>query len=100
MSIKVLTVETSAWNADDINNALVLGEFADESEALAEIWRDLVQKKHYRAYLLFRRHRLVKFWRKPVGIVWAGMHKGIPRMYQEPLDETAEKKAAKLYWAH
>lgn len=97
MSIKVLTVETKAWNADDINQASLLGEFADESEALTEIWRDLVEKRHYRAYLLFRRHPLLKFWRRPAGIVWAGLHQGLPRMYQEPLDELAEKKATKLY---
>ncbi len=97
MPIKVLTVESSAWNADDIGHALLLGEYADESEALTEIWRDVVQKRQHRAYLLFRHHPWVKFWRKPVSIVWGGLHKGMPRIYQEPLDESAEKKAAKLY---
>jgi len=97
MTIKVLTVETSAWNADDIKHAQILGEFAEESEALTEIWRDLVQKKHYQAYLLFRRHAWIKYWQTPVAIVWTGLHKGMPRMYQEPLDVAAQKKAAKLY---
>ena len=53
MGIKVLTVDTSSWNADIINQAIVLGEHADEGEALTGIWRDL----QYRAYLLFHRRR-------------------------------------------
>ncbi len=97
MTIKVLTVESSAWHADDIKQALFLGEFADESEALTEIWQDLVRKRQHRAYLLFRRHPWLKFWLKPIYIVWGGLHQGMPRIYQEPLDQSAEKKAAKLW---
>ena len=97
MTIKVLTVESSAWNDNNINKALLLGEFADEDEAMTEIWRDLVEKRQRRAYLLFSYHPWVKFWRKPVSIVWGGLYKGLPRIYQESLDESAEKKAAKLF---
>jgi hypothetical protein len=105
MSIKVLTVEPSAWNADVINNALLLGEFDDESEALTEIWRDLVENKQYRAYVLFRNGSLANFWQKPVSkakplrIVWGGLHEGMTRMYQEPLDYSEEKKAERLLCA-
>lgn len=97
MTIKVLAVESSEWNSDHINQALFIGEYADESEARTEIWRDLVEKRQHRAYLLFDRHPVVKFWRKPVGIIWGGLYKGMPRIYQESLDKLAEKKAAKLY---
>ena len=96
MTIKVFTVEPSAWNAEGIKNALPLGEFADESEALTEIWRDLVQKRQHQAYLLFRHHPWIKFWRKPVSVVWGGLHRGMPRIYQEHLDPAAAKQAAKL----
>ncbi|MFM8333827.1 MAG: hypothetical protein ACKN9T_19320 [Candidatus Methylumidiphilus sp.] len=97
MAIKVVTVESSAWNADNINHALVLGEFADESEALTEIWRDLVEKREHRAYLIFRINRWVKFWQKPTSIVWGGLYHGVPRIYQEPMGVSAGKKAAKVY---
>lgn len=96
MSIKVLTIESSAWSSNNINHALTLGEFTDESEALTEIWRDLVEKRQQRAYLLFRTHRWVKSWQRPTTIVWGGLHNGMPRIYQEPMDESAGKKAAKM----
>jgi hypothetical protein len=105
MSIKVLTVEPSAWNADDIHNAMLLGEFDDETEALTEIWRDLVQKKQYRAYLMFRNRSGIRLWHKavsatkPLRIVWGGLHEGMTRMYQEPLDQSEEKKAERLLYA-
>lgn len=97
MTIKVLTVESSEWNADTIHQASVLGEFSDESEAMTGIWRDLIEKRQHRAYLLFHSHRWVKFWRRPTSIVWGGLYKGMPRIYQEPLDVDAEKKASKVY---
>lgn len=97
MSIKVLTIDSSAWNADNIGEALILGEFKDENEAMTEIWRDLVQNRRHRAYLLFRSHRWLKVWQKPTTIVWGGLYKGMPRIYQEAMDRSAEKKAARLY---
>lgn len=96
MNIKVVTVESSAWNTDHISQALVLGEYTDESEAMTEIWRDLVQKRQHRAYLIFRRNRWIRFWQKPTSIVWGGLHQGMPRIYQEPIDSQGEKKATRL----
>ena len=96
MTIKVFAVESAAWNANKIKHSSVIGEFADEGEALTEIWRDLVLKRQHRAYLIFRHHPWLKFWLKPVSIVWGGLHKGMPRIYQEPMDIAMEKKAAKL----
>ena len=96
MTIKVFTVDHSAWNPEGIKNAMLLGEFSDETEALTEIWRDLVMNKQYRAYVLLRHHPWVKFWRKPVSVVWGKLHQGMPRIRQEPLDRAAAKYAAKL----
>jgi hypothetical protein len=89
MTIRVLSVEYSSWNTDN-NQALLLGEFSDENEALTEIWRDLVQKKQHRAYLLCRRHRWIKSWRKPVSIVWGRLQDGLPKIYQEALDANSK----------
>lgn len=97
MTIKVLTVDASAWNADTIDQANVLGEFSDVNEALTEIWRDLVEKRQHKAYLIFQRHRWIKQWLRPKTIVWAGLHKGMPRIHQEGLDATSEKKASRIY---
>jgi hypothetical protein len=97
MTIKVLTVESAAWRSDNFSQGSLLGEFNSEDEALTEIWRDLVQKKQRRAYLLFRRHPWFRFWHKPDSIVWAGLHDGMPRIHREALEAGEEKKAAKLY---
>jgi len=97
MTIKVLTVDTVEWNENNIQRAIVLGEYANENEALTEIWRDLVEKRQSKAYLLFQKHRWIRLWRRPKSIVWGGLHKGMPRIYQEGLDALSEKKASKIY---
>lgn len=96
MSIRVFSVEMSAWEAGDLNHALLLGEYADEGEAVTDIWRDLVEKKQHRTYLLFRHHAWLKFWRKPVAIVWGTLHGGMPRIQQEPLG--GPEKDTLLHW--
>ena len=96
-TIKVLAVDAPEWTIDENNRASLLGEFADENEAMTEIWRDLVEKKQHKTYLLIRNHRWVKSWRKPISIVWGRLHGGMPKIYQESLEDSKENTLSKLY---
>jgi len=92
MTIKVIVVESSAWNADDIKQTLVLGEFADESEALTEIWRDLVRKRQHRAYLLFRSHPWLRFGGSRSPSFGEGCTKACPGSTRSPWIRWRKKK--------
>lgn len=98
MSIKVLAIDSSAWDENNLAHTLTIGEFQNGSEALTGIWRDLVAQRKNRAYLLFRSSRWLKYWRTPTSIVWGGLYKGMPRIYQEAMNPFEEKKATKLRW--
>ncbi len=97
--IRVLCIEFSAWMVEGAQGTQLLGEFTHQEEAVSAIWMHLVQTRQHHAYLLFQRQPLLMRWQPNPNIFWGTLQGGVPRIYQEPMDSSAAKRAFKLYKA-
>ncbi len=97
--IKVLAIEFPVWMVEGAEGTETLGEFAHRDDAVAAIWRHLVQKRQHHAYLLFKRHPLLRRWQPTNCVFWGTLQGGLPKIYQEELDSSMAKRVFKLYRA-
>ncbi len=97
--LKVLAIEFPEWMVEGAKGPEMLGEFAHQDDAVAAIWRHLVQTRQRHAYLLFKRHPLLRCWRLMPSVFWGTLQGGLPKMYQEELESSMAKRASRLYKA-